>query len=152
MAYNVGISVQSGDEAMADQATDGVMGQAKVQFVKLMNGTLGDTTKAIVGANGLAVDASAALRGTYTDRSGTATTTSAPLMAANASRKRFMIQNPAEATTNIYFNFTAAATAGTGSIELVPGASYDSSNGPVSTEAINIIAKTGSQGFTAKEM
>ena len=39
----------------ADEVVDGTLGTVKVQFVKIMDGTLDGTTKALVGANGLAV-------------------------------------------------------------------------------------------------
>jgi len=56
---------------------DGTLGTVKVQFVKLMSGTLDGTEKAAVGANGLAVnDAAANLAlGVKTDAKNTATDT-----------------------------------------------------------------------------
>lgn len=45
--------------ALADELTDATLGAGKVQFVKLMDGTLDGTSKASVGANGLAVDVKA---------------------------------------------------------------------------------------------
>jgi hypothetical protein len=41
---------------ITDEVTDGTIGTGKVQFVKLMDGTLNGTTKATVGSNGLHVD------------------------------------------------------------------------------------------------
>lgn len=40
----------------ADEVADGSLGTAKVQYVKIMDGTIEGTNKAAVGANGLAVD------------------------------------------------------------------------------------------------
>lgn len=59
MADNVAITAGSGTTIAADEVTDGTLGSAKVQYVKLMDGTLDGTTKAAVGANGLAVDVKA---------------------------------------------------------------------------------------------
>lgn len=58
MADNVAITAGSGTTIAADEVTDGTLGSVKVQFVKLMDGTLDGTTKAAVGANGLKVDPS----------------------------------------------------------------------------------------------
>src|SRR5690242_12660404 len=39
----------------ADEVVDGTLGTVKVQYVKIMDGTLDGTSKAAVGANGLSV-------------------------------------------------------------------------------------------------
>jgi len=57
MADNVAITAGAGTTVGADEVTDGTLGVVKVQYVKLMDGTLDGTTKATVGANGLAVAA-----------------------------------------------------------------------------------------------
>lgn len=59
MADNVAITAGSGTTVAADEVTDGTLGSCKVQYVKLMDGTLDGTTKAAIGANGLAVDVKA---------------------------------------------------------------------------------------------
>lgn len=64
MADNVAITAGSGTTVAADEVSDGTLGSVKVQFVKLMDGTLDGTTKAAVGANGLAVDVKAVVPGT----------------------------------------------------------------------------------------
>lgn len=91
--------------------------------------------------------------GSYTNRSGTITTggVSQTLMAANASRKAWTVQN--RSTGNLYINFTAAASASAtgGSIELQPGDAYSEAGDFVSTEAITILGATTGQAFTAKE-
>ncbi len=88
--------------------------------------------------------------GTLTDRSGTATNTSAQIMAANASRKYLFIQNLGNAP--IYINFTSAATVGSGSLELAQFASFVMDSSFVSTEQVNVIRSGGSNlAFTAKE-
>lgn len=94
-------------------------------------------------------------QGTWTDRSGTVATGAASqtLAASNAARKRLLIENPPSATENLFFNFTSAAsTTAAGSFVLVPGGSYDSESGPVSTELVAVTAATTGHAFVAKEM
>lgn len=52
MADNVSITPGTGNEIAADEVTDGILGQVKVQFIKLMDGTLDSTNKAVVDATG----------------------------------------------------------------------------------------------------
>lgn len=61
MADNVAVTAGSGTSIAADEVVDGTLGTVKVQYVKLMDGTLDGTTKAAVGANGLKVDPTSAL-------------------------------------------------------------------------------------------
>lgn len=56
MADNSQRTPGTGEAIAADEVTDGTLGSCKVQFVKLMDGTLDGTTKAAIGANGLAVN------------------------------------------------------------------------------------------------
>lgn len=56
MADNVAITSGSGTTIAADEVSDGTLGSVKVQFVKLMDGTLDGTSKAAVGTNGLKVE------------------------------------------------------------------------------------------------
>ena len=80
--------------------------------------------------------------------------------AANGSRKRIMIVNPASAAgqnianaESCFINFGAAAGVNDGiSIELLPGGSFDSAGGPCPTAALNINAATISHRVTVKEM
>lgn len=60
MADNVAVTAGSGTSIAADEVVDGTLGTVKVQYVKLMDGTLDGTTKATVNSNGLKVDATAA--------------------------------------------------------------------------------------------
>jgi hypothetical protein len=60
LADNVVVTAGTGTIIAADELTDGTLGPCKVQYVKLMDGTLDGTTKAAVGANGLAVSATLA--------------------------------------------------------------------------------------------
>lgn len=57
MSDNVAVTAGSGTTIAADEVVDGTLGTVKVQFVKIMDATLDGTTKAAVGANGLAVNA-----------------------------------------------------------------------------------------------
>lgn len=59
MADNVAITAGTGTTVAADEVVDGTLGTVKVQYVKLMDGTLDGTAKAAVGTNGLKVDGSA---------------------------------------------------------------------------------------------
>lgn len=52
MADNVQITPGSGNVVAADEVTDGTLGQVKVQFTKIMDGTLDSTNKLIVTASG----------------------------------------------------------------------------------------------------
>jgi hypothetical protein len=66
MADNVAVTAGSGTTIAADEVADGTLGTVKVQYVKIMDATLDGTTKAAVGANGLAVDVKAVAAGTNT--------------------------------------------------------------------------------------
>jgi hypothetical protein len=57
MADNVAVTAGSGTTIAADEVVDGTLGTVKVQYVKIMDGTLDGATKAAVGASGLAVNA-----------------------------------------------------------------------------------------------
>lgn len=92
---------------------------------------------------------SAPFRGTLTDRSGAGAVTSAQVAAANSSRKYFFIQN-LDSGIVIYVNFGAAATS-TNSIKLTAGAAFVMEGNFVSTQAINVIAASGTPAYCAKE-
>jgi len=57
MADNVVVTPGVGDTIAADEVADGTLGTVKVQYVKIMDGALGGTTKAGVAASGVAVGA-----------------------------------------------------------------------------------------------
>jgi hypothetical protein len=59
MADNVAITPGAGKTVLADEVVDGTLGTGIVQMIKIMDGTLDGTTKAAVGARGLAVDIAA---------------------------------------------------------------------------------------------
>lgn len=54
MADNVAVTPGSGASIAADEVTDGTLGSVKVQFMKLMDGTLDSTNKLIVDSSGSA--------------------------------------------------------------------------------------------------
>jgi hypothetical protein len=58
MADNVLVTPGSGATIAADEVTDGTLGSVKVQYVKLMDGTLDGTTKGVISSAGLKVDLS----------------------------------------------------------------------------------------------
>lgn len=82
MADNVAVTAGAGTTIAADEVIDATLGTVKAQYVKIMDGTLDGTSKAAVGANGLAVDVKAAVitSGTIT----TVTTVSAVTAITNA--------------------------------------------------------------------
>ena len=64
MADGINVTPGTGKTVATDEVTDGTLGTVQVQYVKLMDGTLDGTTKAAVGANGLAADVKAVVPGT----------------------------------------------------------------------------------------
>lgn len=56
MADNVVVTPGTGNTVAADEVVDATLGTVKVQFVKLMDGTLDGTSKVAVSASGLKVD------------------------------------------------------------------------------------------------
>ena len=59
MSDNVQITSGTGTSIAADELVDGTLGTVKVQYVKLMDGTIDGTTKGVIGSNGLQVDVQA---------------------------------------------------------------------------------------------
>lgn len=91
-------------------------------------------------------------RGTLTDKSGAlaAGATSETLMASNAARRYFFIQN-VDAAEDLWIDFTTAAVRDKPSIKLGPGQAYENPSHYCSTEAIKVIATTIGHKWTAKE-
>ena len=81
-----------------------------------------------------------------TDASGTITTggTAQTLFAINATRRRFIIANPATATEELDFNIN-----GGGFISLLPGMVWDESGSSIVGDAIQVKAATTGHAFTA---
>lgn len=68
MADNVVLNAGAGGATCAaDEVADGTLGTVKVQFIKIMDGTLDGTTKAAVGTDGLKVDPGGAAVGSLTE-------------------------------------------------------------------------------------
>lgn len=103
--------------------------------------TVQPTTTQVSGTTGLLIDGSGTTSGTPS--------TSTQVFAANPTRKYLLIQNID--TTTEWINFTGAATAGSGSIQLLPGAAFVEEANAISTEAINILSTGASVKFTAKQ-
>lgn len=54
MADNVAITAGTGTTVAADEVTDGTLGSCKVQFIKVMDGTLDSTNKLLIDSTGAA--------------------------------------------------------------------------------------------------
>jgi hypothetical protein len=89
--------------------------------------------------------------GSFTDRSGTATSATTQVAAASSFRKYFMIQN-LHASDALWINFGVNATAASPSIKVAAGATFTMEGTWVSTQAINVIRGGAADiSFTAKE-
>lgn len=88
---------------------------------------------------------------TKTDRSGTVTSggTQQTLMALNASRRGFEVQN--QSTGDLWISELGNAAATQPSIWLPPGAYYVPPDAGVPTAAISIFGATTGQAFAARE-
>jgi len=88
---------------------------------------------------------------TTTDKSGTVTAggSAQTIMAANANRRGFSIQNNSNA--DLWFSGLATAVATQPSMRLASGALYESPYSGVVTTAISLIGATTGQAFTARE-
>jgi len=87
--------------------------------------------------------------GPWTDGSGTATTVSAVVFAANDQRKALYIKNLGN--KSIWIDFGTAAVASQPSIELLPNEAYDRNGSFVSTQSVNMRSDSLTQDFVAKE-
>jgi hypothetical protein len=115
-----------------------------------------DATRVILvgsaGAAGAGSVVASVPSGALTDKSGTITAggTAQVAAAANSSRKYLFLQNPTGAPGSLWFSTTATAVAASPSVELVPGASYETGSF-VPTGAVSIIGATTGQAFTGRE-
>ena len=149
MADNVTLNSMSGGATVAaDEVTDGTLGTVKVQYVKIMDGTLDGTTKGAIDATyGLKVDASRVSgtvvvveRGaTIAHGNGSVTTTAAQFLASSTTRRSVTIQNLG--TDYVYLGATGI-TANNG-IRLAPGQTFILDKSP--NAAIYAIAASGTQ-------
>ncbi|WFU37331.1 hypothetical protein QA640_22835 [Bradyrhizobium sp. CB82] len=88
---------------------------------------------------------------TLTDKSGTITAggSAQTLMALNASRRGFYVQN--QSTGDLWISSLGTAAATQPSLWLPPGAFYEPEAGGVPTAAISIFGATTGQAFAARE-
>lgn len=88
---------------------------------------------------------------TATDKSGTITAggSAQTLMAANANRRGFSIQN--NSNGDLWFSGLAAAVQSQPSMRIASGALFETPAHAVGTTAISIIGATTGQAFTARE-
>ena len=134
MSDNVTITPGSGNVVAADEVTDGVLGQVKVQFTKLMDGTLDSTNKLVVSAAGAAkVDGSAVTQPV----SGTVGISNFPAtqpISGSVSVSNFPVTQP--------ISGTVTANAGTGTM-LVDGSAHTQPvSGTVSLSGTSSISGT----------
>lgn len=78
------------------------------------------------------------------------TTTSSSALAANTSRKRCLLLNPASNTNNIIISFGATATAATG-ISLPPGFGWVEDAAPIYIGAFSCITTSGTANLSVFE-
>jgi len=148
MADNVTLnSMSGGNTVAADEVTDATLGTAKVQYVKLMDGTLDGTTKGVIDATyGLKVDVARTVNvvlgagtnaiGATTNRSGSTvgqgtaspTTSATQIVAAvSASPFRRAVTVTNTGTINVYVG-GSGVTSGSG-ILLLPNAAVTITEG-----------------------
>lgn len=70
------------------------------------------------------------------------------VFAANSNRRYLLIQNQSD--TDMYINFGAVAAAGTTSVKIIPGSSYQDNQNPPTTTVTIVCATTG-KAFAAKQ-
>lgn len=108
----------------------------------------GGLTDAELRASPVAVTTAA---GTLADRSGTITAggTAQQLMASNASRKGFSVQNVSSG--DLWVRETGTAAAAQPSLKLAPGAYFETPAGYGSVGAVSVFGATTGQAFCARE-
>lgn len=158
MADNV-VLPGTGAVVATDQVTDGVLGAVQVQFMKLMDGTLDSTNKAVVSSAGaVKTDASATtqpvsgtltLGQTLTDGSTTVSGAAANLFAGVSVVNGYEVVN-ADASTDLWISDTTTAAAnGVGSILVrANGGSYVTPAAMKPGHAVSAI--TGTTGNSVK--
>ena len=148
---------------VAAAAGSGVMtgGTPRIAIATDSPGLIATGTKGLPGVD---IVTTQGAQGSATSRGGTITTggTSQTIIASNATRAAFMVQNPCSAAEqgigaaeDLVLNLTSAATLTTSAnlVVLAPCASFSMglNNGLVSTEAVTAIATTTGHVFYAKE-
>jgi hypothetical protein len=123
MADNVPITAGSGTTVAADEVVDGTLGTVKVQFVKLMDGTLDGTNKSSVQADGsLLIDQINPATATRTSVAASATVVT--LHASNTARAGLMVKNDSVSAT-LYLALGSGATTTDYTVDLAPGEYYE---------------------------
>ena len=127
---------------LADVAWDGAA--ASASHVSIL--------KAVVARLAGLLSVDTVVRSASTDRGGTITAggTAQPLMAANANRRGFLIQNQ-HASADLYVNCLATASAGPTSLKIPAGALYETGPHHSGTGACSVFGATSGQAFYARE-
>jgi len=121
MADNVTLNTMSGGNTVAaDEVSDATLGTVKVQYVKIMDGTLDGTAKANVDANGLrVVDRKGTTIGQGSAAPAVTATQIVAIVSASPWRRSVTISNTGTVSVSIGASGVTAATG----ILLVPQAS-----------------------------
>lgn len=93
---------------------------------------------------------SGVITGAETNFSGTNTGASQAVFASNLNAKRRVIQNPQINNNSMWIKIGAPATADNFSQEIAPGQQYDTTTGPLSTGALNIIGTLGEKYYASE--
>lgn len=148
MADNVAITAGSGTTIGADEVADGTLGTVKVQFVKLMDGTLDGTAKAAVGANGLAADVKASVLPT-----GASTAAKQPALgtAGTASTDVISVQGIASMTKLLVTPDSVALPANQSvNVNQLAGTTTDTNSGTKSAGTLRVVLATDQPQLTNK--
>lgn len=140
MADNVTLNTMSGGNTVAaDEVVDATLGTVKVQYVKIMDGTLDGSAKAAVSSAGLAT----VERGTVIAHgSASVTTSAAQVLAVSATRRSITIQN----LGNDYIWLGATGITLNNGLRLAAGQTLVIDKSPVA--AVFAIASTGTQAIS----
>jgi len=132
------------------QIAGDMVGDKFVPAFKLLLGGMDVDGGPVSSSNPLPIS-EISLQITKTDRSGTITTggTAQVLMAANASRRGWELQN--NSSSDLWFNEIGGTAVATAPSFKVPPGSYISSDAGVTTSAISLIGQVSGQTFTARE-
>lgn len=144
----------------SDTASSGLNGrlqriaQRLTSLIAQLPATLGIKTAALSLSIAPASDATFATTSavvTPADFSGTITAggTAQNIIASNAARKRFEIQN--QSTGDLWFSTLAAAVQSQPSIKIAAGQLYETPQGGAGTGAVSLIGATTAQAFAARE-
>jgi len=105
----------------------------------------------VIASDQSAVPADTVVRAVATDRGGTITAggTAQQLMAANAARRGYSVQN--QSTGDIYINAMTTATIDYHSLKIPAGSLYETTSTHVGPGAVSIIGATTGQAYYARE-